>query len=262
MKILTIGQGEIGAPLTKLFQNAGHTVYAKDLEALEINDKIDTMIVSIPFKDKSSFVEVVWEYVQTYEPKLVVINSTVLPGTCEEIKLKCSHSSQLENPCSIIHSPVMGRHRKESPELMLEDIKAYPKFIGANTDEEYKHAKILFESIGIKTERMSSTKTSELAKLLETTYSGILIGWMQEVERLSDKYEVDWKEILKMPESANQRIEFQRPTNLYPGLIGGHCIMPNIKLLLSENDSDYLLAVVNSNKRKEEEGAIDEVRGS
>jgi UDP-N-acetyl-D-mannosaminuronate dehydrogenase len=151
----------------------------------------------------------------------------------------------------------MGRHRKHAPEMMFEDINAYPKFIGADSDEAFQLAKELFSSIGLKSSRMSSTETSELSKLLETTYSGILIGWMHEIERLSNKYGVDWKETLQLPAAANQRIEFKRPTDIFPGFIGGHCIMPNIALLLQENESDYLTAVVNSNQRKQ-----DEIKGS
>lgn len=255
MKILTIGQGEIGAPLTTLLlNNKKNTVYAKDIEPLELKVDLDVMIISIPFKTKDSFCKTVEEYAKQYCPNLIIINSTVLPGT----------SDKIFNTTSIktVHSPIMGRHRSEVPEMMLRDIKAYPKFIGANDNESYELAKKVFSSIGLKSYRMSSTKTSELSKLLETTYSGILIGWMQEIERLSNKYGVDWKETLKLPEAANQRIEFIRPTNLYPGLIGGHCIMPNIELLLQENTSNFLSAVIKSNKRKQQEGAIDEVRKS
>jgi len=249
LKILTIGQGEIGAPLTKMLQKAGHVVYAKDIEPLKIVGEIDVMLVSIPFKQKESFCNIVETYALEYKPRLVIINSTVLPGTCDFI---------LENSkiiTKIVHSPVMGRHRTNTPEMMLEDIGAYPKFIGANSDEEYELAASLFSSINLNPIRMKTTKTSELSKLLETTYSGILIGWMQEVESLCNKYEVDWKDTLQLPESANQRIEFKRPTDIFPGFIGGHCIMPNIELLLQENESDYLTAVVNSNERKKNENS-------
>ena len=253
MRIVTVGQGEIGAPLTKMFEEAGHTVFAKDIEPLEVYGPIDTMIVSIPFKDKDSFCSIVWDYIRAYKPNLVVINSTVLPGTTGQIQWRVLASSNSEEHCGVVHSPIMGRHRKDSPEMMFEDIRAYPKFIGADDDFNYEAAEELFGTVGLKTVRMSSSKTSELAKLLETTYSGILIGWMQEVEQFCQKYDVDWKETLQLPEAANERIEFQRPTNVTPGFIGGHCIMPNIELLLQENESKYLDAVVNSNKRKEDE---------
>lgn len=244
--IITIGQGEIGSPLTKMLKNAGHTVYAKDLEPLSLErGSIEIMLVSIPFKSKNFFIDTVLAYIKQYAPSFVVINSTVLPGTTKEISTKSG--------CEVVHSPVMGRHRSNAPEMMFNDIRSYPKFIGADTDEGYNKAKELFNSIGLKSKRMSSSATSELAKLLETSYSGVLIGWMQEVERLSNKYNVNWKETLLLPGEANKRIEFQRPTNLFPGFIGGHCIMPNIELLLQENKSEYLTAIINSNKRKQDQ---------
>lgn len=244
--ILTVGQGEIGAPLTRLIEQAGHKVYAKDILPLVVGEKIDAMLVSIPFKDKASFCQIVSDYINLYSPSLVIINSTTLPGTCEVLK-------NLHNDTIFTHSPTMGRHRKDAPEMMFEDIRAYPKFVGATTNEAFLLTEELFNSIGLKCIRMSSPTTSELAKLLETTYSGILIGWAQESESICNLYGVSRQETLLMIEAANQRIEFKRPTTVFPGFIGGHCIMPNIELLLQEIDSDYLEAVKKSNERKANE---------
>lgn len=248
--VLTVGQGEIGAPLTRLIEQAGYKVYAKDIAPLEVNDSIDIMMVSIPFKDKSSFIRVVSDYVNQYNPSLVIVNSTTLPGTCKTL-------ATIHGKTMFTHSPTMGRHRKNAPEMMFEDIKAYPKFIGADTDEAYDLTQKLFLSIGLNSKRMSTTATSELAKLLETTYSGILIGWAQESDSICKLYNVDRSETLQMIEYANQRIEFKRPTDIFPGFIGGHCIMPNIALLLQEIESDYLEAVKKSNERK-----VNEIRES
>lgn len=241
--VLAIGLGEIGLPLSKLIEEAGYITYKKDMAPLELSCKIDFMTISIPFKDKKSFIAVVSEYVSRYLPTLVVINSTTLPGTCQLL-------ASIHKDTMFVHSPTMGRHRKDAPAMMLEDIKAYSKFIGADSDEAYNQAREFFNSIGLQSKRMSTTVTSELAKLLETTYSGILIGWAQESDTICNRYEVDLKETLQMIEEANQRIEFKRPTNIFPGFIGGHCIMPNIDLLLQEVKSDYLEAIKKSNEKK------------
>lgn len=45
------------------------------------------------------------------------------------------------------------------------------------------------------------------------------------------------------------------PSHIFPGLIGGHCVMPNIAILRQQFASDFLEAVVNSNQAKAREKA-------
>jgi hypothetical protein len=43
------------------------------------------------------------------------------------------------------------------------------------------------------------------------------------------------------------------PTNVFPGHIGGHCVMPNIAILRRGFNSKFLDAVVESNEAKEKD---------
>ena len=43
------------------------------------------------------------------------------------------------------------------------------------------------------------------------------------------------------------------PTNVFPGHIGGHCVMPNIAILRNRFASAFLDAIVKSNESKEQE---------
>ena len=52
-----------------------------------------------------------------------------------------------------------------------------------------------FESLGMKTKILSSPEATELAKLTETTYFGVLIAWAQEVERYCDQSGLEFSEI-------------------------------------------------------------------
>ena len=48
-----------------------------------------------------------------------------------------------------------------------------------------KRAAEHLEACGMKTAQMSAPETLELAKLLETSYFGLLIAWAQEMERFA-----------------------------------------------------------------------------
>jgi len=88
---------------------------------------------------------------------------------------------------------------------------------------------------------------AELAKLLETTYLGVLIAWAQEMERLAAQYEGSFSDVNRFIEE----IDFL-PSHIFPGAIGGHCVLPNIELLRSRVESQFLDLVVESNALKQQ----------
>jgi hypothetical protein len=40
---------------------------------------------------------------------------------------------------------------------------------------------------------------------------------------------------------------------MFPGVIGGHCLIPNTELLLKSYDSDFLRLILESNQKRKEE---------
>ena len=94
----------------------------------------------------------------------------------------------------------------------------------------------------------ASPETTEIAKLTETTYFGVLIAWAQEVERYCNEVSANYKEVI----SFYEEIKFFPRTKYFPGVIGGHCVMPNIAILLERFPSELLRAITWSNKLKEE----------
>ena len=109
-----------------------------------------------------------------------------------------------------------------------------------------KHAAQHFESAGLKTKILSSPEATELAKLTETTYFGLLIAWAQEVERYCDQANQPYEEII----SFYEEIAFFPTTKFFPGVIGGHCVIPNIEILRKFDDSSILKAIQASNRAK------------
>jgi len=129
---------------------------------------------------------------------------------------------------------------------MLEELQHYTKFVGGTDRAASEEAARHFSSFGLKTRILSSPEATELAKLTETTYFGLMIAWAQEVERYCDQAGQDYDEVA----SFYEEIKFFPPVKYFPGAIGGHCVMPNIKILREWNKSLILEAIDASNQMK------------
>jgi len=99
----------------------------------------------------------------------------------------------------------------------------------------------------MKTKVLHSPEATEIGKLSETTYFGVLIAWAQEVERYCREVGASYDEVV----SFYEEIKFFPPVKYFPGVIGGHCVMPNIAILLGKFPSGLLQAIVQSNMLKE-----------
>ncbi len=146
----------------------------------------------------------------------------------------------------MVNSPVRGKHAR-----MLDEVLFYTKFVGAIDPAAGERAAKHFESVGLKTKILSSPEATELAKLTETTYFGLMIAWAQEVERYCDQSGEDYDEVVSFYEG----IKFFPPVKYFPGVIGGHCVMQNIELLQKYDHSAILAAIQASNKMKMEREA-------
>ena len=104
-----------------------------------------------------------------------------------------------------------------------------------------------FEAVGIKAKLLASPEATEIAKLTETTYFGLMIAWAQEIERYCTKLGANYDEVV----SFYDEIKFFPPVRYLPGVIGGHCVMPNIAILRQHFPSGLLEAIVKSNTLKE-----------
>jgi UDP-N-acetyl-D-mannosaminuronate dehydrogenase len=229
--IMVVGLGEIGKPLYEIIKEHHETI-GVDIDPVELHGECEVMHVCYPFAIRD-FIGQSVAYIKKYKPHLTIINSTVAPGTTRTIYSKTG--------TSVVFSPVRGKHLK-----MKQDILHYAKFIGGVDEESSQMAADHFQSIGMKTRILSSPETAELAKLTETTYFGLLIAWAQELERYCDQLSVNYDEV----SSIFEEIAYLPPVKYIPGIIGGHCVMPNIKILKSVFQSDFLAAIENSNQLK------------
>ncbi len=229
--ILVIGLGEVGRPLLEVISQR-YDAIGIDIDPVEVPGECEIMHICYSF-GIDDFIGQSIAYIRKYKPGLTVINSTVAPGTTRAIHQATG------NP--IVHSPVRGKHFKMKQELLH-----YAKFIGGIDQESSQRAAEHFQSVGMKTRVLSSPEATELSKLTETTYFGVMIAWAQEVERYCDELSLGYDEIV----SFYEEIGFFPPVKYTPGVIGGHCVMPNIEILKTIFRSDILDAIEKSNQLK------------
>ena len=230
--VVIVGLGEVGKPLLEIMKSRYQT-FGVDINQPAPISRCDVMHVCFPFQSKE-FVGQVLGYIDQYRPALTVINSTIAPGTTRSIAV--------ESRAPVVHSPVRGKHTR-----MQEEMLHYIKFVGAIDPQSGERAIEHFEAVGMKTKLLSSPEASEIAKLTETTYFGLMIAWAQEVERYCTKLGADYDEVV----SFCEEIKFFPPVKYFPGVIGGHCVMPNIAILREQFHSDLLEAIVKSNILKQ-----------
>jgi 3-hydroxyisobutyrate dehydrogenase-like beta-hydroxyacid dehydrogenase len=224
-KIGILGFGEIGSSIAKFYKNPR----IKDLKRDDGLLGIEILHICIPFSD--DFVDIVKKEIKASNPKLTIIHSTVAPGTVKKIGGK------------VVHSPVRGVH----PQL-YKGIKTFVKYIGADDKDAAKMAEKHLKSLGIKTKTFFPAITTELGKILDTTYYGVAIAWHGEMKQICDKLKVNFEEaVTDFNKTYNEgytklgKKNVVRPV-LYPPQLGKpkHCITPNASILSKYYDGAIL----------------------
>jgi UDP-N-acetyl-D-mannosaminuronate dehydrogenase len=227
-KDLVIGLGEIGKPilkvLSKSFPTTGFDLNPKLMNKNDYNRMRDykTIIAHICIPYSNKFKAQVLNIINSHKPEIIVIHSTVSIGTTEKIQKKTK--------TPIIYSATRGIHKR-----MLNDLKRYTKFfsIEKSLSKSSWAARTYVRRLhkaGIKTKSMSSTKTLELAKIIcDTSYYGWLINYAQLSNMIAVEHRVNFDEMWSFSDEIHKYLG-NRP-KMYPGFIGGHCVIPNLDLI-------------------------------
>ncbi len=249
MKTLIIGAGEIGKSLGKAMVPT-HDVWITDKENKPIpyptdgtgmmsNELKGFDVLNICYPPSKDFVKITKAYIAQYKPKVTIIHSTVAPGTTD----KCGRM--------VVHSPVHGKHPDISGCL-----KIYTKYIGGKNPFAVDIARDFLKEAGIKVMVVANAKTSELSKILCTTYYGWNIVFMKEVARICEEQGVPFSEVYLnwnfFYNEGNKVVnseKFNRPVlKPVPGKIGGHCVVENCALLKSDI-TDFIIKKNDEYKR-------------
>ena len=229
MTDIILGMGEVGETLFDLLVERGFNCIGIDVDKSKCKNYSENSTIENPEYlhvclpgELTEFVDITSNWISKIEGlKVVLVHSTVKPGTTKNIQKK--------SKVLVLFSPVRGVHKR-----FLEDIKKYTKFIASDDKQIDPKIKLDLEKRFQKVDWMSTTKTAELAKILvDTAYYGWLINYAQITKMICEKEGIDFDEIWKFADEIHENLG-NRP-KMYPGIIGGHCVIPNLSLVEYEN---------------------------
>lgn len=225
MKAAIIGYGEIGSAVAALYRRRGleePIVVDPDLGRQGNPHLADVIHVCTPGK-------VVPEVVRN-DPALPaplwIVHSTVPVGTCRRAASRVDWR--------LVHAPVRGVH----PNL-VEGLEAFSMPVGGERRWVSRAVEHL-STLGIRAVSWAPNwEDTELAKLLCTTRYGMDILWMRHVAEACAEVGADFDRVYtEWTKQYSDGFEmlgqwwFRRPV-LRPmaGPIGGHCVLPNARML-------------------------------
>lgn len=220
-----LGYGEIGKAVAKFYKNPK----IKDLNRDDGLQGVEILHICIPYTDK--FVNIVKKEMKAINPKITIIHSTIAPGTTKKIG------------GMVVHSPVRGVHP-----YLYKGIKTFVKYIGTDNKKAGQMADKHLKSLGIKTKVFYPSIATELGKILDTTYYGVVIACHKEMKEICDKFNVDFENaVTEFNKTYNEGYaKLGKKNVIRPVLfvddkpIGGHCVVPNAKILKQHLKSDVL----------------------
>ncbi len=270
--VAIIGLGYVGLPLACLCAKKSYTVIGVDIDKNKIdkikngqspiNDEYvkenlnkrtvkatddfseikqaDYIVVCVPtpvnenhlpdlsyIKDSSKSIS---KYLQ--KNQVVIMESTVYPGTTEEIVLPLLEESGLKagQDFFLAHCP-----ERIDPGNKKWPIERIPRVIGGINKESTEKAAELYENI-IEAEiiKVKSSKEAEATKIMENTFRDVNIAFINEMAKSFDKAGIDIIDVIK---GASTKPFAFMPH--YPGAgVGGHCISVDPYYLI-ENAKNY-----------------------
>lgn len=155
---------------------------------------------------------------------LVVIESTIFPGTIEEIVFPILKKSGIK--FYLAHCP-----ERIDPGNKKYTIKNIPRVVAGIDEKSTKMAAEFYKKIiDAPITELSSVKAAEATKIMENTFRDINIAFVNEMAMSFDKASIDIIEVIKA--ASTKPFAFMPH---YPGAgVGGHCISVDPYYLISK----------------------------
>lgn len=224
MKSLILGVGEIGSAYHEILKPVYPDTYRLDLIPERSDKKLpkEVDILHVCLRYDEMWERLVENATRRFNPRLINVMSTVPPGETEK----------LGN--SACHSTTRGLHPNLADFIMVT-----PKHIGGTKAEELAG---YFIQAGLECVTHLKAKTTEAAHILSNLHYLTSIMFAREMESACRKWGVDYYDtVMRYSETHNQGYRKMgmsskfRPIIHPPGdSIGGHCLVPNAKLIPEE----------------------------
>ncbi|MEM3979717.1 MAG: GDP-mannose dehydrogenase [Ignisphaera sp.] len=251
-KVLIVGLGEVGSALYNIFRDSGKfKVYGYDIDKTRTVDELDSiekpvdyLHIALPYGRE--FISIVKHYVSIFKPRIVFIHSTIAIGTTRAVY----ESTRI----TTAYTPVRGKHPNLTKHMLF-----WNKWVSALPIERIDECSNHLSNAGFKVKVCNTPPESlELAKLWETVYRAIMIASWQELHRIAMKFKADIETVMEFVGEVHEILR-DRPI-YFPGYIGGHCLIPNTKILLNQYPSKLFEFVLESNEKRLEELKDEEIK--
>ncbi len=182
---------------------------------------------------------------------LVVLRSTVFPGTTESVERRL-RAARIDADVVFCPERIAEGHA-------LEEITSLPQLIGASSDSAFEKADKLFEPLGVKVVRTTPLE-AELAKLLTNTWRYMKFAIANQFFQIAHRSGVDYNRVLEAI-----RKDYPRAADLPgPGFAAGPCLLKDTMQLsaftpdhfpmgqaamqINEGLPNYIIDTLNSRK--------------
>ena len=182
---------------------------------------------------------------------LVVLRSTVFPGTTESVERRL-RAARIDADVVFCPERIAEGHA-------LEEITSLPQLIGASSDSAFEKADKLFEQLGVKVVRTTPLE-AELAKLLTNTWRYMKFAIANQFFQIAHRSGVDYNRVLDAI-----RKDYPRAADLPgPGFAAGPCLLKDTMQLsaftpdhfpmgqaamqINEGLPNYIIDTLNSRK--------------
>ncbi|GAG02100.1 unnamed protein product, partial [marine sediment metagenome] len=243
IKVCVVGLGYVGLPLLKLIIEKGFFAIGLDIDKQKV-DKIlkegiavttrpdealnnaDCIIVCVPtpidesYRPDLKFVISAMRTVSKYlkNDSIVILESTVAPGTTEEIAARILGESGFKAGVDfyVAHCP-----ERIDPGNKKWTVRNIPRVVGGINKQSTNIAYAFYvEILNSEVIKMSTVKAAEAVKIVENTFRDVNIAFVNELAKSFDKIGIDTVEVIKG--ASTKPFGFMAH---YPGCgVGGHCI--------------------------------------
>jgi UDP-N-acetyl-D-mannosaminuronic acid dehydrogenase len=201
------------------------------------------LCVPTPTRERRPDLRYVEEAVRSIAPKLqegnlVVLESTVPPGTVENVLVRTLIAAGKDpDRLHIAHCP-----ERVIPGAILFELRNNARVIGGRRAVDAEKARELYASFCTGTIGITDCRTAELVKVVENTYRDINLAFANELALLAESLGVDAWEVIRLA-NEHPRVNVLRPG---PG-VGGHCIPVDPKFL--SNANPFLTELIQTARR-------------
>ena len=250
MKIGIIGQGYVGTALKEGFQDfyqvetydkydLGKSTHSKISDIVELSDVIFVCVPTPMRQDGSCYTgiveEVIREINENANGQIVVIKSTVPPGTTDRINKEYTHSTVIFNPEFLTEANFIQDFKNQSRIILGGDRK------GTNIVRQI-YSRIFPNATIVKT----GAKHAEMVKYFTNCFLATKVSFANEMYNVCQQLDLDYDKIV---EYATYDERLGKSHWAVPGPdgdfgYGGHCLPKDLSAIVSEFNTYGLLEAV------------------